>query len=280
MAPIRRSRQRSCRTGLPAGADGAAGRDVPRSSRLSIPRQPLCLKGELLRSRASGRPGRATADGHPFQRRPRVRPARGGLTNCSSSAAGGSAVPGPPAAAQASRSSVQPSSVAKPTQVGRPPPRRPADEGCTTTTFAWSQGPRQSVVRTMNRPPDSSAPARSRASCRAWSMSGNLRASPQQHPRQTTRVHGRERAAPTATVRGSPRGESTGTRGGLSREGANGPARDRSRAGPAAVRTCRPRPPTATVRDVSAAHRTGSGCGALSPSGPRPRGVRRSGRSR
>ncbi len=165
------------------------------------------------------------------QRRPRVRSARGGSTNCSSRAAGGGAVPGPPAAAQASRSSVQPSSVAKPTQVGRPPLRRPAAEGCTTTTFAWSQGPRQSVVRTVNRPPDASAPARSRASCRTWSMSGNLPGSPQQQPRQTTRAHGRDRAAPTVVVRGRPRGESTGTRGRPFARRASGPARDLSRAG-------------------------------------------------
>ncbi len=210
----------------------------------------------------------------PVQRRPRVRSARGGSTNCSSRAAGGGAVPGPPAAAQASRSSVQPSSVAKPTQVGRPPLRRPAAEGCTTTTFAWSQGPRQSVVRTVNRPPDASAPARSRASCRAWSMSGNFPGSPQQHPRQTTRAHGRDRAAPTVVVRVRPRGESTGTRGRPFARGASGPARDLSRAGGRRPSDASSRPPRATVRDVSAAQQTGSARGTWNhPGRPGPQPV-------
>ncbi|MGX1479245.1 UNVERIFIED_CONTAM: hypothetical protein RKD50_008053 [Streptomyces canus] len=87
--------------------------------------------------------------------------------------------------------------MTNPIQAARPPARRPAVEGRTMMTFAWSQGPRQSVVRTWK--PCSAAPARSSSNCQAWSVPGFLRASPQQQPRQTTTV---QEAEPIREVRG------------------------------------------------------------------------------
>ncbi len=78
-------------------------------------------------------------------------------------------MPGPPASAQRTISSVQSSPIDQPIQVARPPRLRPSPEGCTTMMFAWSQGPRQSVVRTVIRPPEAAAAARRRSSCQSWS---------------------------------------------------------------------------------------------------------------
>ncbi|WP_323137139.1 MULTISPECIES: hypothetical protein [unclassified Streptomyces] len=59
----------------------------------------------------------------PPQRRVRARPSRGGRTNRNSSATGGSAIPGPPADAQLTGSSVQSSLIANPIQAARAPRR-------------------------------------------------------------------------------------------------------------------------------------------------------------
>ncbi|KOX11130.1 hypothetical protein ADL04_02320 [Streptomyces sp. NRRL B-3648] len=78
-------------------------------------------------------------------------------------------------------SSVAPGSLTSPSQTGRAPAARPAVEGCTTMTFAWSHTSRQSETRT-------GTSARNRAVCAAWSpVTLGL---PQQQSRHTTTRQG------------------------------------------------------------------------------------------
>ncbi len=75
---------------------------------------------------------------------------------------------------------------------------RPAADGWTTMTLAWSQASRQSEMRT-------GTSARSRAVCAAWSTPGTL-GLPQQQSRHTTTRHGTgPPAVSSAGLSGTPR---------------------------------------------------------------------------